>query len=223
MSDIFREVDEEVRSDQYSKLWKRFAPLVYLTAGLIVVGTAGYRGYEYWQNTESQAAGAEFLEAIKLSDSGNYTEAQAAFASMENSIGGYPMMAQIRVGTELALEGKSSEAIKAFEAVAADSATPQLYKGLANIRAAYLLLDNGDLAAVKEHTQALIVPGNTWRFSALEVLGAAEYKAGNLEASRARFSEITSDAAAPADISGRAQIYLELITSALGENTKGTE
>ncbi|WP_054782613.1 tetratricopeptide repeat protein [Pseudovibrio denitrificans] len=112
MSDIFREVDEEVRSDQFSKLWKRFAPVVYLTAGLIVVGTAGYRGYEYWQTKQSQAAGTEFLEAVKLSDAGNYAEAQAAFVSMEGAIGGYPMMAKMRVGTELALEGKSDEAIK---------------------------------------------------------------------------------------------------------------
>ncbi|SFT43262.1 hypothetical protein SAMN05444141_101519 [Pseudovibrio denitrificans] len=223
MSDIFREVDEEVRSDQFSKLWKRFAPVVYLTAGLIVVGTAGYRGYEYWQTKQSQAAGTEFLEAVKLSDAGNYAEAQAAFVSMEGAIGGYPMMAKMRVGTELALEGKSDEAIKAFEAVAADSSTPTIYKGLANIRAAYLLLDSGDLAAVKKHTEVLAVAGNTWRFSALEILGAAEYKAGNLEAARTRFSEIVNDAAAPSDISGRAQIYLELITSALGKDEKGTE
>lgn len=223
MSDIFREVDEEVRSDQFSKLWKRFAPFVYLTAGLIVVGTAGYRGYEYWENKQSQSAGAEFLEAVKLSEAGNHTEAQASFVSMESSIGGYPMMAKMRIGTELALQGNTEDAIKAFEDVAADSSTPTVYKGLANIRAAYLLLDSGDLAAVKQNTEVLAVAGNTWRFSALEILGAAEYKAGDLEAARTRFSEIVGDAAAPSDISGRAQIYLELITSALGEDEKGTE
>jgi len=129
----------------------------------------------------------------------------------------------MRIGTELSLEGKTTEAIKAFEAVAADSSTPQIYKGLANIRAAYLLLDQGDLAAVKKHTEVLAVAGNTWRFSALEILGAAEYKAGDLEAAQKRFSEITSDAQAPSDVAGRAQIYLELITSALGTDEKGSE
>ncbi|SDQ94755.1 tetratricopeptide repeat protein [Pseudovibrio sp. Tun.PSC04-5.I4] len=222
MSDVFREVDEEVRSDQYSKLWKRFAPFVYLTAGLIVVGTAGYRGYEYWQTKQSQAAGTQFLEAVKLSNAGDYEQSKAAFAAMDGSIGGYPMLAKMRIGTELALEGNSAQAIKAFDAVAADSSTPQIYKGLANIRAAYLLLDNGSLADVKKQVEVLAVAGNTWRFSALEVLGAAEYKAGDLAAARARFSEITSDAEAPSDFSGRAQIYLELITSALGTDEKGT-
>ncbi len=76
---------------------------------------------------------------------------------------------------------------------------------------------------MKQNTEVLAVAGNTWRFSALEILGAAEYKVGNLEAARTRFSEIVADAAAPSDISGRAQIYLELITSALGEDEKGTE
>lgn len=223
MSDIFREVDEDVRSDQVSKLWKRFAPFVYLTAGLIVVGTAGYRGYAYWQETQSKAAGAEFLEAVKLSDAGNYAQAQDALAAMSDSIGGYPMMAKMRIGTELALEGKKAEAIQAFEAVAADSATPQIYKGLANIRAAYLLLDTGSMEDVKRQVEVLAVAGNTWRFSALEVLGVAEYKAGNLEASRARFNEISTAAEAPSDISGRARIYLELITSQIGSDEKGSD
>ena len=154
---------------------------------------------------------------------GNYAEAQEALIAMNDSIGGYPMMAKMRIGTELALEGKKAEAIQAFEAVAADSATPQIYKGLADMRAAYLLLDTGSLEDVKHQVEVLSVPGNAWEFSALEVLGMAEYKAGNLSAARTRFEEITQSAGAPADITGRAKIYLELITSQIGSDEKGSD
>ena len=45
MSDIFREVDEDIRRDQIKKLWDRFGPYVLGLALLIVLGTAGYRGW----------------------------------------------------------------------------------------------------------------------------------------------------------------------------------
>jgi hypothetical protein len=42
MSDIFREVDEDLRREQVRKLWDRFAPYVIGLAVLIVAATAGY-------------------------------------------------------------------------------------------------------------------------------------------------------------------------------------
>ena len=44
MSDIFREVDEDIRQEKYRRLWDRFGPWVLGVAVLIIVGTGGYRG-----------------------------------------------------------------------------------------------------------------------------------------------------------------------------------
>ncbi len=46
MSDIFREVDEEVRREQLKKLWERYSILIVAVAVLIVAGVGGWRGYE---------------------------------------------------------------------------------------------------------------------------------------------------------------------------------
>ncbi|MDD7908927.1 MULTISPECIES: tetratricopeptide repeat protein [Pseudovibrio] len=216
MSDIFREVDEDVRNEKYSRLWKRFAPLVYGTAALIVVGTGGYRGYEYWVDTQSKAAGQAFLEAVQLSDEGKHEEAIAAFEALKDDIGGYPMLADLRIASELAASGKSAEAVELFDSVATRSGVSELYRGLASIRAAYVLLDTGSLEDVKMRANSLAQAGNAWRFPALEVIGAAEYKAGNMDAAKARFEEIVNDAAASGDYAGRARVYLDLIKAANG-------
>ena len=42
MSDIFREVDEEIRHERYKRLWDRFGPYLIAVALLIVVGTAAF-------------------------------------------------------------------------------------------------------------------------------------------------------------------------------------
>ncbi|MTI17632.1 tetratricopeptide repeat protein [Rhodobacteraceae bacterium RKSG542] len=216
MSDIFSEVDEDVRKEQYSRLWKRFAPFVYVVAGLIVVGTAGYRGYEYWQDQRSMEAGQTFLEGLELSQAGDFTGAQAVFSQLEDKLGGYPMLAKMRNASELAAQGKNTEAVTMLEEVSADSSVKPLYKGLADVRTAYLLLDAGDLDGAKGKVEGLAMAGNPWRFAALEVLGTAEYQAGNLDQAKARFDEIVNDAGAPGDFAGRARVFLDLIAGTQG-------
>ncbi len=216
MSDIFREVDEDVRKEKYSRLWKRFAPFVYGTAALIVLGTGGYRGYEYYVDTQSKQAGQIFLEGLQLSDDGKHDEAIAAFGQLKGEIGGYPMLADLRIASELAESGKKAEAVELFDAVAIRSGVSELYRGLASVRAAYILLDTGSLEDVKQRVEGLTAAGNAWRLPALEIIGAAEYKAGNLDAAKARFEEIVNDASASGDYAGRATVYLDLIKAVNG-------
>ena len=64
MSDIFREVDEDIRNERFKRLWDRFGPYVIGVAVLIVVVTAGYRGWQYWQNSQAAATGDRFVAAI---------------------------------------------------------------------------------------------------------------------------------------------------------------
>ena len=40
MSDIFREVDEDIRQEKYRRLWDRFGPWVLGVAVLIIVGSS---------------------------------------------------------------------------------------------------------------------------------------------------------------------------------------
>ena len=46
VSDIFDEVDEEVRREQFKKLWDRYGTLFVALAVLIVVAVGGWRGYQ---------------------------------------------------------------------------------------------------------------------------------------------------------------------------------
>ena len=46
MSDIFQEVDEEVRRDKAAEFWKKYQNQILAAAVLIVLASAGFR---YWQ------------------------------------------------------------------------------------------------------------------------------------------------------------------------------
>src|SRR5262245_50944598 len=75
VSDIFHEVDEEVRREQLKKLWERYQNLVIALIALILIGVAGWRGYEYWELKKASEAGAAFEAASLLASEGKNAEA----------------------------------------------------------------------------------------------------------------------------------------------------
>jgi hypothetical protein len=105
VSDIFQEVDEEVRREQLKKLWDRYSIYLIALAVLIVVGVSGWRGYEYWVAKKAAAAGAAFEAAAALSEQGKHAEAEAAFAKVAvEAPAGYRVLARMRVAGARASE-----------------------------------------------------------------------------------------------------------------------
>ena len=103
VSDIFHEVDEEVRREQLKKLWDRYSIYLIALAVLIVAGIGAWRGYEYWVAKKAAAAGAAFEAAVTLSEQGKHAEAEAAFAKVAaEAPQGYRVLARFRAAAELA-------------------------------------------------------------------------------------------------------------------------
>ena len=67
VTDIFREVDEEVRREQLKKLWERYGTLLIAACVLLVVAVGGWRTYEWWEAKKAAEAGTAFQAAIALS------------------------------------------------------------------------------------------------------------------------------------------------------------
>ncbi len=217
MSDIFKEVDEDLRHDQLKKLWDRFGPFVIGLAILIVVATAGYRGWVYWQEKQAQASGDRYLAALELSDQGKHQEAITAFKDIQSSgSGGYPVLAALRIASEMAVTGDAKDAIAEYDAIAARSGVSDEIKALARLRAAALLVDTATLADLETRLGDLAGTGNVWRHNARELLGLAAWRNNDLDAARKYYDEIDKDQEAPADLRQRAQVMLSLITARIG-------
>src|SRR4051812_34717603 len=84
VSDIFHEVDEEVRREQLKKLWERYGNYFAAAAILVVVAVGAWRGYSWWEAKKAAQSGAAFESAISLADAGKHSEAEAAFAQIGN-------------------------------------------------------------------------------------------------------------------------------------------
>jgi len=216
MSDIFREVDEDLRREQVKKLWDRVGPYVIGAAILIVVATAGYRGWEYWRDRQAQATGDRFIAALQLSSEGKHDESIAALeAIVADGSGGYPVLARFRIAAEKAEAGDKAGAVAEFDSIAAENA-PAEVKTLARLRAALLVVDTASLSDLDARISDLAATGNIWRHAAREILGLAAWRTGDFAAAKKYFDDISVDQETPQDLRERAQLMLALIDAKLG-------
>jgi hypothetical protein len=211
---FFREVNEELRSDQMRFVWKRYGKIVIGAAVLIVVATAGYSGYRYWASRNASAAGDRFVAALDLAQGKKYDEALAALGAIEkDGSGSYPVLAKMRAASVQADKGDQAGAIKAFSEIGADTAAPKAIRDLANLRAAFILVDTGTYEQVAAKAEIMAVQGHMLANSAREALGLSAYKAGNMKQAKQWFEQITGDQSAPRNVANRAQIMLDNIAS----------
>ncbi|MBX8784917.1 tetratricopeptide repeat protein [Pseudochrobactrum sp. Wa41.01b-1] len=211
---FIREVNEELRSEQVRAVWRRFGPVLIGGAVAVVIGTAGYVGYEYWRESKAAVSGDQFLTALDLAGEKKTDEALSALKKLETEgAGSYPVLAQLRTATLLEQKKDMAGAVTAFDAVAADSKAPVALRDVAKLRAAYILVDTGSYEDVAKRAETLSADGNPMRGSAREVLGLAAYKAGRADDARKLFQQNADDAAIPANLRQRANTMLDLMRS----------
>ncbi len=216
MSDdhFVREVDEEIRSDQFKSIWDRYGILLITAAVAIVLGTAAYRGYEYWQESRASASGDAFLAALKLAATGDNDGALKALTELEKTgVGAYPVLARMRAATVEAEKGDAAKAVALFDAVAGDAKVDAAVRDMARLRAALLLVDSGTYEAVAKRVEVLSTDGNALRFSAREAMGLAAWKGGDFAAAEGFFKQLADDKDGPRNIAERANVMLDVIKS----------
>jgi len=214
MSDdsFIREVDEELRQDRLKAVWQRFGSLIIAAAVLVVAATAAWRGWEYYAARRAAAAGDAFLSAVELSQNGEHKQAVAALEKLEkDGHGAYPTLARLRIAGELDSEGKPEEAMKAFDAIAADDSVDEVFRSIARLRAGLLAVDRESYDQVKARLEPLAAGGGYYRQLAREALGLSAWKAGDDKQALKWFQAIADDANSSTEARSRAALMLDLL------------
>lgn len=226
MADIFNEVDEEVRRERLKRLWDRYSIVIVAVAILVVAGIGGWRAYEYYVAQKAAVAGAAFEDAVTLSEQGKHAEAEKAFAKVvAEAPKGYAVLARLRAASELAQAnpGQPAEAVKAYDAIAADGALGAIWQDLAILRGGMLLADSASFADLRGRLEPAAAPGRPYRHSARELLALAAWRANNVADAKRYIDMITADGETPPGARQRIDVLSALIAGAgkAGEGKKG--
>jgi hypothetical protein len=208
VSDIFREVDEEVRREQLKKLWDRYGNYAVVAAVLLVAAVAAWRAYMWWEARKAAETGAAFEAATTLAEAGKRGEAEAAFAKIAaDGTAGYRHLARMREAAELA-QSDAKAAIAAYDQITADRAVGPVLQDLAALRAAALLIDTGALEEAQRRLEPLAANDRTFRHTAREFLVLAAWRAGDTTAAKRWFDLIMTDAQTPAATRSRVEMLM---------------
>ncbi len=211
MSELFYEVDEEVRREQLKRLWDRYSIYIIAAALLIIAAVAGWRGYEYLEAQKAAEAGAAFDTALDLAEQNKHAEAQAAFDKLAtNAPAGYRMLARLRAAGEAAANDPQAGA-KLYDELAADRSIGTEQQDLARVRAAALLLDTDSYPNMLQRLDAATKPDATFRHTARELLALSAWRANDITAARQWLDMISSDGETPAGMRSRAEALQALL------------
>jgi hypothetical protein len=213
LDDAFlREVDEEVRRDQISSLWKRWGPLI---IALVVGGLAALGGWLWWQDQQRKAAAANgelMVQAIDKIGVGDNAGARPLLDQLvKEGTGSYPALAQIMQAADQVAVGEEEKGAALLEKVIADAKVAQPLRDAALIKLVRLRFDALPPADVVARLKPLAVPGAPWFGLAGEMTALAHVKAGAPEQAKPLLIAIVKDKTLPDSLRNRAgQLALSL-------------
>jgi hypothetical protein len=211
VSELFDEVDEEVRREQLKKLWDKYSIYVIAAALLIIAAVGGWRGYQYLEAKKAAEAGAAFDAAVDLSEQNKHAEAEAAFSKLATSAPwGYRMLARLRAAAEVATRDPQAGA-RMYDDIAADRGMGAQQQDLARIRAAGLLLDTASYPSMLQRLEPATKPDATFRHTARELLALSAWRANDTAAARQWVDMIANDAETPSAMRSRAEALQALL------------
>jgi len=211
VSELFDEVDEEVRREQLKKLWDKYSIYIIALMVLVVAAVGGWRGYQYLEAKKAAEAGVAFEKAVELSEQNKHAEAEAAFTELAaKAPSGYRALARLRAAAEAAARDPQA-AVKMYDEIAADRSVGAEQQALAKLRAAGLLIDTVGYADIQQRLEASAAAGSTFRHGAREMLALSAWRNGDMTAARKWLDAIAEDGETPPGLRSRAEALQALL------------
>ena len=217
MSDIFAEVDAELRRDKWQSMWDRYGLLVIggaIAIVLIVAIVVGYRTYQTSQNEAASVRYEELLQQLGDEESADETALFGAFAEQENN--GYGVLAAFSAARASAEAGDYTNALTGFDALAARGDLARPLRDYARLQAAIVLVNqtaNADDIAAR--LARLMDDGNAFRPIARDILALAYFTKDAPLKARELYSQQLADPDATPLSKQRARIMLSEVEAKL--------
>ncbi len=221
MSDVFEEVEENLRTERWIALAKRWWPVaagVAAAALLVVAGFWFFDARKGWTGAEASQAYQRGIDALQAD---NESGAEAAFVEAEEA--GNPAYRALALMQRAAIRienGETQEAVALFDE-AADATNEPLIADIAALKAAWTLMDSASLEDLTVRLTPLTEDGRPFRYHAREALALARLQHGQSDQARQTLQALSLELDVPENVRERAQIALGLIESGATEAIPG--
>jgi len=217
VSDIFREVEEEVRQERLQKWWKKYGDYVIAGVSIIVIAVAGYKLWQHYEEQQRLKASSQYQSALQLASTGQYDLASQAYTQIaKDAPSGYATIAKMAQADTLLAQGKTADAVTIYTAVMKDNKAG--LGDVARIRIAWAQADTLSTDEIRTLVAPLNDQKSAWRFMAREILAYRAYRDGNLSDAQKEYQALADAAEAPATLRQRAGAMATLIRTSGGRD-----
>jgi hypothetical protein len=213
VSDIFREIDEELRRDNLLKLWSRYGRYVIALAVFVLVVAGGIVAWRDHQSSERRAQSTRYASALMLSREGKEAEAAKVFAAIAQEGGGYAALASFEEAELLAKSGDRKGAVAAYDRIAATNDFDPNFRALAVLLSVMHEMPEADPHSTIERLAPMTGQDNPWRPTALELTAVARLRSGDKRGALDLYKSLADDLMAPQSLRARATEMVAALAS----------
>ncbi len=214
MTDLFDEVDEQLRSDRLQALVRRATPWVLAIAAAALVVALGIWGWQQYNLQITNKASEQYTAAMQAAASGDKDKAIKILTEVADSPAkAFKSIALQQLAGQKLASGKPDD-VKAAVALfdkAAEAAPDNVVGDAARLKSAFAILDTAPFSEVEGRLAPLIKEGRPYRVQAREALGFAKLLKGDTAGARGDFVVISQLLDAPQGARQRAKAAVDLI------------
>lgn len=208
---LFREIDEDLRHEQWMKWWKRYRGVLFAAIAGILLAVAGSQVWLHYQREAVDRSSVQFADAQALVDS-DKAAALTAFRNLAaEGTAGYALLARLQAAALLEQQGDRAAAIAAYRQLEEDAREP-VYRDLAALLGILVELktpaDDALRTEIGTKLAKLAADTSPWRFLARELQAQLAFAAGNRQEAERIANQLIADQTTPAGIRNRARMLL---------------
>jgi hypothetical protein len=212
VADLFQEIDDELRQDKASKLWKIYGKYVIAAAVIVIILVASYRFWEQTNREKAEKASIAYEAALAFGVDGDYAGAIKLLNDpVISEIHGYSVLSKMQKAN-FAIKIKDFEAASImYKEIMEDMNNPKFIRHWAEFKYQTIKLGPRTNAVDNEEFGASIAMDNPWRSLAREAKAGLELRNGNIVEARALFSDLADDENSPNRLRLRATEMLKAL------------
>lgn len=213
MSDIFREVDEEIRREHFAALWQRYGTYLMVFVAVIALGTLAISSWNTYRDSQRAQQSDQFIAAMALLEQQDRPEeAVRAFDALaQQAGGGYGVLARFQKAAAWQIAGDWEQAVNVYDDIANDGGADALLRDLARIKAAHILVDKTSLDDLTARLSNVLNESNPLRLLAKDAIAFALFNAGDIEAARNEYELLSFNPLTPPNMRFRANQMLAVL------------
>ncbi len=211
MSDIFQEVDEELRAERARRLLFRYGGWLIAAAVAVLAATGAFEYRQWRQHQADEKLATRYLDAVHAAtaEPRDTKQAMAGFAAIIPEAGpGYRDLASLQQAALQAETGHLAEALAIWDRLANAADTDKPLARLAALLSVQHQLDSGDPAMLTSRLEALEAPDDPYHALATEMRALLALRLGKTDDAKKIFSSLSHDGTAPPGLRQRAGALL---------------